>query len=43
MLSLPHLFQNPLHITDPEQPNHTQNDKQGGKVELGLQLQLVPA
>ena len=43
MLSWPQFFQNPIHIRDPEQPNHTQNDKQGGKVELGLQLQLFPA
>ena len=37
------LLQSPILLRDPEQPNHTQNEYQGGKVELGLQLQLFPA
>ena len=37
------LFQSPSLVRDPEKTNHTQNEQQGGKVELGLQLQLFPA
>ena len=33
-------FQSPILLRDPEETNHTQNKNQGGKVELGLQLQL---
>ena len=37
------MFHSPILIRHPEQTNHTQNDQQVGKVELGLQLQLFPA
>ena len=30
-------------LRDPEQTNHTQNEQQGWKVELGLNLELFPA
>ena len=34
------LFQRPILLRDPDQTNHTQNEYQSWKVELGLQLQL---
>ena len=37
------LFQRPILFRDPEQTNHTQIEYPGGKLELGLQLQLFLA